>query len=150
MMARDLPSRPYWKDASGTCPGAVEKAGYVWLKFRALQKSPGRGWCPGGSINGVGRVGEGWHLLFGHLGKGHGRVPPLWLEELNGLEASKKVQSLRPMGPPRTYFSYKPLGVCYFSPATLQCKTWSKQKCAVNILTLIWIRAGGTADWSSP
>jgi len=49
----------------------------VWLKFRALQKSPDRGWCPEGSINGVGRVGEGRYFHFGNLGKAHGRVPPL-------------------------------------------------------------------------
>lgn len=135
MVARDLPSRPYWKVGSGTYPGTVEGAGFVWLKFRVLWKSQV-----------VDRALQAPSMRWeGRGGIGHGWVLPLWSGLVNGLEASKKVHSLRLMVPSTTYFSCKTLRVCYFSPASLQCNAWSKQKCAVNILTLVWTWvAGGT------
>lgn len=82
------------------------------------------------------------------LEKGH--VSALCWEELDGIEASKEMQSLRPLGCPRTYFFSAVLLVCNFCPATLQHETQSKQTCALNILALIWIWVEGSADWSPP
>lgn len=59
-----------------TCPRTVEGAGYLWLKFRALQKSLGRGGCPGGSINGVGGWERDGTFTSESLEKGRGRSFP--------------------------------------------------------------------------